>query len=51
MSLLISELIQLIDIAWEQKKAIYDIQPNNSLGYFDFRNKVILQYKTIKRGA
>lgn len=49
--LLMSNLIQLIDIAWEQKKAIYDIQPNESLGYFNFRNKVILQYKTIKRGA
>ena len=39
------ELIRQIDIAWEQKSSLYDIEPNQQLGYFDFRNKVMLQYK------
>ena len=39
------ELIRQIKIAWEQKSSLYDIKPNIQLGYFDFRNKVMLQYK------
>lgn len=39
------DLIKQIDFAWEQKISIYDIKPNRKLGYFDFRNKVIVQYK------
>lgn len=39
------ELIRQINIAWEQKSSLYDIKPNIQLGYFDFRNKVMLQYK------
>lgn len=39
------ELIRQIDIAWEQKSSLYDIESNQQLGYFDFRNKVMLQYK------
>ena len=46
------ELIRQIDIAWEQKSSLYDIEPNQQLGYSDFRNKVMLQYKKnlYKRG-
>ena len=46
------ELIRQINIAWEQKSSLYDIEPNQQLGYFDFRNKVMLQYKKTlqKRG-
>lgn len=39
------ELIRLIDTAWEQKISIYDIEPDKVLGYFNFRNKVIRQYR------
>lgn len=39
------ELIRQINTAWEQKSSLYDIEPNQQLGYFDFRNKVMLQYK------
>ena len=39
------ELIRQINIAGEQKSSLYDIEPNQQLGYFDFRNKVMLQYK------
>lgn len=38
------ELIKQINIAWEQKSSLYDIIPNQQLGYFYFRNKVMLQY-------
>lgn len=38
------ELIKQINIAWEQKSSLYDIMPNKQLGYFNFRNKVMLQY-------
>ncbi|MGL4878023.1 hypothetical protein [Paraclostridium dentum] len=34
-------LIALIDIAWEHKKELYDVDPNSCIGYFDFRNKVV----------
>lgn len=38
------ELIRQINIAWEQKSSLYDIEPNIQLGYFDFRNKVMIKY-------
>lgn len=39
------DLIKQIDFAWVQKISIYDIEPNEILGYFSFRNKVIRQYR------
>lgn len=34
-------LIALIDIAWDHKTILYDINPRKCRGYFDFRNQVI----------
>ena len=38
------ELIKQIDIAWINKDKLLDIYPNEILGYFNFRNNVILKY-------
>lgn len=37
-------LIKLIDNAWKQKTSLYGVYPNQCIGYFDFRNNVVLRY-------
>lgn len=38
------ELIKNIDYAWNNKYDLYDINPCDCNGYFDFRNKVVIKY-------
>lgn len=38
-------LIEAIDYAWKEKQELYDINPCECNGYFDFRNKVVIQYE------
>lgn len=38
------DLIKKIDLAWEKKERLLNIYPDKSLGYFNFRNNVILRY-------
>lgn len=38
-------LIEAIDYAWKEKQILYDIDPCDCNGYFDFRNKVVIQYE------
>lgn len=35
------ELIRLIDTHWEQKIVLFDHNPNDYNGYFNFRNAII----------
>ena len=43
---MILELIKLIDLHWEQKSSLFDINPNDFNGYFSFRNKIIQERGT-----
>ena len=41
------ELIKQIDIAWINKDKLLGIYPDEILGYFNFRNNVILKYSVV----
>lgn len=41
------DLIKQINSAWEQKTSIYDISPNDYIGYFNFRNEIVLIYNKL----
>lgn len=38
------DLIKKIDEAWKKEHRLYGIYPDKSLGYFNFRNNIILRY-------
>ena len=38
------DLIKQIDFAWVKRTELLGIYPEESLGYFNFRNNVILKY-------
>ena len=38
------ELIRKIDNAWENADVLFNVNPINCNGYFDFRNQVVLRY-------
>lgn len=40
-------LIKQINNAWEQKTSLYNISPNDYIGYFNFRNEIVLIYNKL----
>lgn len=38
------ELIRQIDYAWINKEKLFGIYPEETKGYFNFRNNIILRY-------
>lgn len=38
------DLIKKIDLAWEKEERLLNVYPDKSLGYFNFRNNVVLRY-------
>lgn len=38
------DLIKRIDLAWNKEEELYGLYPDKSLGYFNFRNNIILRH-------
>ncbi len=45
------QLIKKIDYAWKNNDILLGINPKNCIGYFDFRNNVVLIYNRKKEVA
>lgn len=45
------DLIKQIDYAWSDRTTLLNVNPNNCIGYFDFRNQVVLRHNRKERGV